>query len=302
MDRRTFPCTNCGAENSCPESFALAHAGRRVTRWCESCRQPFDVELSATATLGHLLFGKLKQPPPSESDWRALVRAIAAGNAAALYALTARMHGIVFPLMLKMSGAWEIAERLTLGTFYDVWRRAARYDPEAASVIGWILKHARSRAMNHHHLRLRWPHRRPAEAQVAQTIDHLLPLTAELWERMARVIGAEAFSVMAPPPEPAASSDWQEAGRGISYKVLARNAEREHVSMLVRLAPGAAYPPHTHAGLEELYLLDGELWIDSKQVHPGGYNRADAGSSDQRVWSETGCTCVLLTSTADILR
>jgi hypothetical protein len=37
-------------------------------------------------------------------------------------------------------------------------------------------------------------------------------------------------------------------------------------------------------------------------AHPGDYNRAEAGSADQRVWSETGCTCVLLTSTRDVLR
>jgi anti-sigma factor ChrR (cupin superfamily) len=86
------------------------------------------------------------------------------------------------------------------------------------------------------------------------------------------------------------------------HQVLARNPEQDRVSMLVRLSPGAAYPSHTHAGVEELYLLDGELWIDSKKVIPGGYYRAEAGSSDRLVRSETGCTCVLLTSTADILR
>jgi anti-sigma factor ChrR (cupin superfamily) len=72
--------------------------------------------------------------------------------------------------------------------------------------------------------------------------------------------------------------------------------------MLVRLAPGADYPPHTHAGVEELHLLDGELWIDDRKPYPGDYNRADPGSDDKRVWSETGCTCVLITSTRDVLR
>src|SRR5689334_1792095 len=43
MDHRHVPCALCGAEHSCPESLALAYAGRRVTRWCESCRQFFDV-------------------------------------------------------------------------------------------------------------------------------------------------------------------------------------------------------------------------------------------------------------------
>ena len=99
-----------------------------------------------TATLGHLLFGELLQPPPSESEWRTLLEGIAARNPAALYALSARIHGIVFTFMLKMSGQWAIAERLALGTFYDVWRRAAKYEPDATSAIGWILNEARSRA------------------------------------------------------------------------------------------------------------------------------------------------------------
>jgi len=66
--------------------------------------------------------------------------------------------------------------------------------------------------------------------------------------------------------------------------------------------PHASYPAHTHAGTEELHLLQGELWIDDRQLRPGDYNRAEAGSTDRRVWSETGCTCVLITSTQDILQ
>jgi anti-sigma factor ChrR (cupin superfamily) len=72
--------------------------------------------------------------------------------------------------------------------------------------------------------------------------------------------------------------------------------------MLVRLAPGARYPAHTHSGVEELHLLDGELWIDECKLVPGDYNYGAPNSGDQRVWSETGCTCVLITSTKDILR
>ena len=81
---------------------------------------------------------------------------------------------------------------------------------------------------------------------------------------------------------------------------MATDTTRHRVSMLVRLLPGVEYPPHTHAGLEELFLLDGELWIDDRKLYPGDYNRAEA-LGDQRVWSETGCTCVLITSTQDIL-
>ena len=82
--------------------------------------------------------------------------------------------------------------------------------------------------------------------------------------------------------------------------LLSSDSTRDRVAMLVRLAPGAAYPPHTHSGVEELHLLDGELWIDENKLQPGDYNRAEPGTADRRVWSETGCTCVLITAPSDV--
>jgi hypothetical protein len=35
--------------------------------------------------------------------------------------------------------------------------------------------------------------------------------------------------------------------------------------------------------------------------YPGDFIHAEAGSVDRRVWSETGCTCVLVTSMKDVL-
>jgi len=84
-------------------------------------------------------------------------------------------------------------------------------------------------------------------------------------------------------------------------KLLANDMEKHRVSMLVRLLPGVEYPPHVHAEREELHLLDGELWIDHRKLRPGDYNQAAAPTGDKRVWSETGCTCVLITSTQDML-
>jgi hypothetical protein len=96
--------------------------------------------------------------------------------------------------------------------------------------------------------------------------------------------------------------EWEQVAPGIECKLLATDTERHRVSMLVRLAPGASYPAHTHAGVEELHLLDGELWIDERKLVPGDYNYGAPGAGDERVWSETGCTCVLVTSTKDVLR
>jgi putative transcriptional regulator len=91
------------------------------------------------------------------------------------------------------------------------------------------------------------------------------------------------------------------AAPGISVKILARDEEKKRVSMLVRLEPKTEYPPHRHAGLEELHLLHGELLINDKTFYPGDFVRAEGGTQDHRVYSETGCTCVLMTSTEDAI-
>jgi hypothetical protein len=126
--------------------------------------------------------------------------------------------------------------------------------------------------------------------------------SASLWRRLARRIAEETGpSPVFPPPAFHTKPEWEEVAPGISCQLLATDPEKDRVSMLVRLAPGTDYPPHRHAGIEELYLLHGELLIDDKKLYPGDYIRAEAGSADHRVWSKTGCTCVLLTSTRDVI-
>lgn len=131
--------------------------------------------------------------------------------------------------------------------------------------------------------------------------DVLRP-SGDLSKRLAQRMTAQAGTEFPLPPtrdwnEPR----WEQVAPGITCKVLATDVKNDRVSMLVHLEPGVAYPPHKHAGLEELHLLDGELWIEDRKLLPGDYNRAECGTSDERVYSETGCTCVLITSYADML-
>ncbi|HEX5421063.1 MAG TPA: cupin domain-containing protein [Gammaproteobacteria bacterium] len=123
-----------------------------------------------------------------------------------------------------------------------------------------------------------------------------------LWDRLAERIAAETGDH----PLPRTEAHWQEphwkqVAPGIECKLLAADEQNDRISMLVRLAPGGAYPPHRHAGVEELHLLHGELMIEDRKLYPGDYNRAEPGTGDKLVWSETGCTCVLITSTLDVL-
>jgi anti-sigma factor ChrR (cupin superfamily) len=139
------------------------------------------------------------------------------------------------------------------------------------------------------------------ESFAAWPTDVLRPAPS-LWERLAQRIATETGQTPVSPtaragPEPA----WQEVVPGVSVKLLTSDEPRSRVSMLVRLAPGAAYPAHRHADIEELHLLQGTLMIADRTLHPGDYNRAAPGTVDHRVWSETGCTCVLITSSRDVL-
>jgi len=125
--------------------------------------------------------------------------------------------------------------------------------------------------------------------------------SASLWDRLAGHLATETGLPAMPASPSPFEPVWESVAPGISCALLATDSQRRCVSMLVRLEPGTDYPPHTHAGVEELHLLDGELWIDDRKLVAGDYNRAEPGTADRRVWSETGCTCVLITSVDDVL-
>jgi anti-sigma factor ChrR (cupin superfamily) len=130
----------------------------------------------------------------------------------------------------------------------------------------------------------------------------VLRTPASLWPRLKQRIADETGEdLVSPRSQRSVQPQWEEAAPGIFVKLLAADTTKNTVSMLVRLAPETDYPPHRHSGVEELHLLDGELTIDDKKLYPGDYIRAEAGSVDHRVWSKTGCTCVLITSAGDAI-
>ena len=135
---------------------------------------------------------------------------------------------------------------------------------------------------------------------VGWSTDVLRPAES-LWGRLANRIASETATRAFVPPLETPAPEWEEVAPGIHVKILASNAENDSVSMLVRLDPGTDYPGHSHAGIEELHLLHGILNVDDRTLYPGDFIHNEAGSVDRRVWSETGCTCFLVTSTKDAL-
>jgi quercetin dioxygenase-like cupin family protein len=86
--------------------------------------------------------------------------------------------------------------------------------------------------------------------------------------------------------------DWQPFVDGVSIKVL-----HEHdgvLSYLLRLAPGAALPPHRHPLDEECLVLDGTLLVGTHtEVQAGGYHLAHRGALHATVSTRIGATIFL---------
>ena len=98
-------------------------------------------------TLGDMLSAGSGASAP-EQEWAALIQAIAGGDQFALHEIYDRAHRIVFTLIVRMTANRETAEELTVDVFYDIWRRASRYDVTNGTVLGWIMNQARSRAID----------------------------------------------------------------------------------------------------------------------------------------------------------
>ena len=109
----------------------------------------------ASATLGGLLYADASRARIPEAEWLALVRDVARGDQIALRGLYERAHRLVFTLALRLTGSRETAEELTVDVFHGLWRRASAYDPDAGTVLAWIMNQARSRTID----RLRHDHR-----------------------------------------------------------------------------------------------------------------------------------------------
>src|SRR5437763_2052080 len=141
---------------------------------------------------------------------------------------------------------------------------------------------------------------------VSWPTDVLRPTTS-LQARLARRIAEETGKEPVLPPARSGKQAWSMGGADdcapvIEGNRLATDAERHRVSMLVRLAPGASYPAHTHAGVEELHLLDGELWIDEQKLVPREHTRRNSGHGHVSDAVEGGKTRVQSASATDIPR
>lgn len=86
---------------------------------------------------------------------------------------------------------------------------------------------------------------------------------------------------------------------GLDFKVLRLDAAAGRATLLARMAPGVVYPNHRHAGVEEIYLVDGDLLVNGVPMRAGDYCSADAATVHDGIRTVGGCTFVVTASMHD---
>ena len=76
------------------------------------------------------------------------MRRMAAGEGEALVEIYDLHAPVALGLLVRLLGRRSEAEEILQEVFLQVWTEADRYDPKTASPRGWILKIARSRALD----------------------------------------------------------------------------------------------------------------------------------------------------------
>jgi RNA polymerase sigma-70 factor (ECF subfamily) len=71
----------------------------------------------------------------------------------------------VYSLACQITSLEEDAEEVLIDSFHQAWTQAGRYDSARATVTGWILNIARSRAIDQVRARRRWHQRKEKLAE-----------------------------------------------------------------------------------------------------------------------------------------
>ena len=81
-------------------------------------------------------------------DLMSLMQLVQAGDDAAFAALYDELAGVVFGTVKRVLRDPAMSEEVTQEVFVELWRTAARFDPDRASVSTWAVTMARRRAVD----------------------------------------------------------------------------------------------------------------------------------------------------------
>jgi quercetin dioxygenase-like cupin family protein len=125
----------------------------------------------------------------------------------------------------------------------------------------------------------------------------IVPMAADLKDRLFSQLGLDPVEsrpeIPAAPPEmfaiKAENMQWKpHRMEGVEVVVLFIDEANRMRNLLVKAAAGVTYPFHQHHGIEEIYMLEGELVINDQVYLAGDYIRSYPNSIHAPSTS-TGC-------------
>jgi len=90
-----------------------------------------------------------------------------------------------------------------------------------------------------------------------------------------------------------ADMDWRTRSAQVDVKQLFVDEKGGQSSALMRIAPKSVFAPHRHAGIEELFILEGTFCDDGVTYGPGSYAIRSRGV-EHTGSTETGCVMLVL--------
>jgi RNA polymerase sigma-70 factor (ECF subfamily) len=85
---------------------------------------------------------------PDRAELEALLSRCAAGEAAALETLYARVAPILLAILMRMLKRRDLAEDVLQDVFVKVWQQASQFDPIRGRPLAWLVSMARYRAID----------------------------------------------------------------------------------------------------------------------------------------------------------
>jgi predicted ChrR family anti-sigma factor len=92
----------------------------------------------------------------------------------------------------------------------------------------------------------------------------------------------------------AGEGEWQELSRGVLRKQLFIDEANDTVTSLYKLLPGAQVPMHAHKGIEQCFVVEGDIQLNDDSYGPGDFTCAMSGSIHQTLYSQGGATFLIV--------
>lgn len=86
---------------------------------------------------------------------------------------------------------------------------------------------------------------------------------------------------------------------GCQKKILFVDEQQKSVTLIVRMPAGTHFPAHRHGGVEEVFILQGDLVVEGQPMKPGDYCRAEPATTHRESFTESGCVFLLKASQHD---